>query len=223
VFTLRDGVVNRLPISAPGFFNFFSETGRLLSDTGLLALSGYSEDYSVFQNFLYDIPTGILSPVVAPTGYDRTTIRQVTGSGLIFGRASLADGSGSRYGFWNADGSFGRFLDAPAGTSSVQINNFGQAIGLSAGRPLFFDGTSWSEREVLGLNGYSLDGINDFNDRGQFVGLAFNPQRTFLWGYVATPQQQTVIPEPSSAVLLALGLAGSLSGIGLRRRLTAAR
>jgi hypothetical protein len=72
------------------------------------------------------------------------------------------------------------------------------------------------------LNGYSLDGINDFNDRGQFVGLAFNPQRTFLWGYVATPQQ-AVIPEPSSAVLLALGLAGSLSGIGLRRRLTAAR
>lgn len=217
VFTLRDGIVNRLPISAPGITHFFSETGRGLSNAGLLSLSGYSDNFSVFHNYLYDIPTGRLAQVAAPAGYDRTTIRQVTGSGLVFGRAYLADGSGSRYGFWNADGSFRSFFDAPAGTFNVQINNFGQAIGLNAGRPLFFDGASWSEREVLGLNGYTLAGINDFNDRGQFVGLAFNPQQSFLWGYVATPQQPA-IPEPSSAVLLALGLIGPLGGAVLRRQ-----
>jgi len=38
-----------------------------------------------------------------------------------------------------------------------------------------------------------------------------------VFGYVVS-QQQTRIPEPPSAVLLALGLAGPLGVAGLRRR-----
>jgi hypothetical protein len=130
VFTLSDGTVTVLPLSAPGFPSF-DTASRRLSDAGLLAVRGYSADFSVVREFLYDIPTGTLAPVAVPTGFDQTSILQVTGSGLVFGQAFTADFSQSQFGFWNADGSFRGFFDVPTETSSVQINNLGQAVGLN--------------------------------------------------------------------------------------------
>jgi hypothetical protein len=220
-FLFRDGMAERLPVSAPDIFHYFTDPRRI-SDTGLLALLGSSQNFAITRQYLYDIPAGVLREVAVPSGYARSRVSQVTGSGLVVGQVSGGTGP-TRYAFWNADGSFRSFFDVPDGTTSLQVNNLGQAIGLNAGRPFFFDGASWSEQQALGLNGYTLNGIGDFNDRGQFVSLALNPQNTFLWGYVATPRS-TAIPEPSAAALLALGLTGWLGYGGLRhRRWTAPR
>ncbi len=151
---------------------------------------------------VYDTRTGTLTPLAVPGGYDTVALSQITGSGLIVGTASTADGSSSRMGFWNADGSFRGFVDTPDGISDVRFNDLGQAIGLgNNGQALLYDGSSWSGLTIQGLGGYSLAEIDDFNDRGQFVGLANSPDGSWSWGFVAT-----AVPEPSAFVLLASGV-----------------
>src|SRR5262249_9540525 len=90
---------------------------------------------------------------------------------------------------------------AGMGLTGVRFNDLGQAMGVVDGHLMFYDGSSWTERHVLGLDGYTLASISDFNDRGEFVGLVESPAGGFSWGFVARP-----VPEPGSLLRAAVGL-----------------
>jgi hypothetical protein len=210
VFTVLNGNLTVLPLSAPGLENWDANP-RMLSNGGLLGVYGWSSTGSVSRGFVYNLNTGSLTALAVPGGFATAFVQQITGSGLIYGYAQTDDGSQRRFGFWNPDGSFRGFFDAPAGSRGILFNDLGQAIGLNNGQALFYDGTTWNPLSVSGLNGYSLLRISDFNDRGQFVGLAVNPAGTWAWGFVASP-----VPEHSALILLACGMAGI--GVYARRR-----
>jgi hypothetical protein len=210
VYTLTGGTVTTLPLAAPGFSNWDSAT-RSLNNAGLLGVIGYSDATFDASGFLYHLATGALDPIALPDGFASFSFLHVLDSGLVFGEAFSADFSVDRLGFWGSDGSFLRFLDLPDGlrSSSVRFNDLGQAVGLRDGHLLSFDGSSWSERNVLDLNGYTLNSISDLNNRGEFVGLVRSPAGTFEWGFVARP-----VPGPGSILLSAVGLIG----LGASRR-----
>ena len=210
VFTVTNGQVTVLPLSAPGLASFRTGAG-LLSDAGLVGVTGFSQDGSISRAMLYDTTTGTLTPLALPSGYGAVSLLQITQSGLIVGTASTALGSGSRIGFWGADGSFRGFFDAADGIANVYFNDLGQAIGFDHGQLVLYNGSSWSDPQILGLGDYLLSSISDFNDRGQFVGTVIRPSDDSLWGFVAT-----AVPEPSSFMLQAVGIISV--GVLARRR-----
>jgi hypothetical protein len=217
VFTVGGNTATPLPLSADGFHNFDSGP-RALTDTGLLAVTGYSDDFSTSQGFVYDLAKGSLHPLALPDGFANFTSRKITPDGVVFGEIDSADYSVSRLGSWGADGSFRGFFDIPAGMdlTDVLFNDLGQGVGLLNGHLMFYDGTSWGERDVLGLDGYTLSSISDMNDRGDIVGLVRNAAGTFEWGFVAS-----AVPEPGSLLLATIGLIPALAfarkGAGGRR------
>jgi hypothetical protein len=214
VFTVQGDTATVLPISVPGF-NQFSTGTNLLNDAGLMVVSGATADYSDFKSFVYNLANGSIAELATPAGFSFTGMSRITQSGLIIGDAYTEDFSSSRLGFWNPDGTFLRFFDLPDGMESYQVhfNNLGEAMSILNGQLYFYDGSSWSEREVRGLGGYTLRSISDFNDRGEFVGLVGQSGGGFSWGFVARP-----VPEPASLAMLGTG---ALSLLGYARRLKA--
>ena len=202
VFTATGGTATALALSADGFHNFDSGS-RALTDSGLLAVVGYSDDFSTSQGFVYDLAKGSLTPLALPDGFAIFSLHKITADGVVIGEVDSEDFSVARLGSWGADGSFRGYFDLPAGMSvfGVQFNDLGQATGVVDGHLMFYDGSSWTERDVLGLDGYTLASISDFNDRGEFVGLVESPSGRFEWGFVARP-----VPEPGSLLLAAVGL-----------------
>lgn len=181
----------------------------------------YSERY--LHAFVFNGQNGF-SLLQAPSPGDEIVPIGIDQSGLVFGWA------GRRLALWGLDGSTTSLLPDPGvslrrqgfyGYPTVQRNDRGQVVAITGtGGIVLYDpaALTWSDitSSIGGLDGGTFSTIQGFNNRGQFVGLATPPGISGWYAYVAGPQQ-TAVPEPSSAVLLALGLTGPLSVAGLRR------
>jgi hypothetical protein len=149
--------------------------------------------------------------VIAPIGIDQ--------SGSVFGWA------GNQLGVWGLDGSLTSLLPDPGvglrrsgffGYPTAQRNDLGQVVAITAvgGIVLYDPGTStWTDitPSIENLDGGIFSTIQDFNNRGQFVGLVTPPRRPGWYGYVVSP-----VPEPSSLALAMIGI-GGVGGLSLLR------
>lgn len=183
------------------------------NDRGLFAGQYFDSDTQKFHPYLFDTETGSMTSLQTPTGFNEIELwtGQITNADLVYGLAWTADYSDFRYGIWNSDGSFSRFFGVDEGSYQTwaRFNDLGQAISVYDGGVWQFDGTQWLELQIDGLADFEIRYLNDFNNRGDFVGFGAH-SGTQLWGFVAN-----AVPEPSSGSLLGLMLLG---GIGLRRR-----
>lgn len=151
VFTVAAGAVTPLLLSAPGFNNFDSGL-HALTDSGLLGVIGYSDDFSTSQGFIDHLGTGVLTPLAMPDGFVNFGLVRLTEAGREFGLLFNADYSITRLGSWGGDGAFLGFLDVPDGMDpyGVQFNDLGQAAAILNGSLMFYNGSSWAERDVPG-------------------------------------------------------------------------
>ncbi|HLJ93947.1 MAG TPA: PEP-CTERM sorting domain-containing protein [Gemmataceae bacterium] len=109
-------------------------------------------------------------------------------------------------------------LDFPGSalTAATAINNSDRVVGvMDANKAFVFEGGGFSTLDVPGASYTDADGINDSN---QIVGTYIDGSGTH--GYLATPLTAPV-PEPSSGMLLALGVACLLGCTWRRRRASA--
>lgn len=210
VFTYDGGALVDLPVSYPFAYALNS---RLLNDRGLAGLAYVDETFD-FIPFLYDMTTGTESLLEIPDGYDAVELRQITNSDLIYGLTRTSDGNDFRYGLWNLDGSFGHYfgVDTNSFVTSAIFNDLGQAISILAGDAWWFDGTNWSELSMVGLEGYEILSITDFNNRGDITGRARLIGSSDEFGFVSL-----AIPEPASGVCLCI-LGMCLLGFGGKKR-----
>lgn len=177
--------------------------GQSMNSEGLIAVGSLHLDPNgalVSEGlFLYDIPNRTLAPIQFPRGWQRSPVDsfQVTNSG-VYSELERITGDGRRYGVWNADGSFQKFLQVPTGLSNLKFNDLGQAVGMAndGQTPMIFDGNVWMSVEIKGLGGGLVRSIYDLNNRGEFVG---GLQRGV---YVARPASEDSIGQQAAAPVL---------------------
>jgi len=81
---------------------------------------------------------------------------------------------------------------------ALGINNSGQVVGYSNGRPFLYNGGVMTNLNDLidQASGWTLNEANAINDSGQIVGIGMDMNRALLL---------TPTPEPTTLGLLALG------------------
>ncbi len=202
-FFYASGIVT--DVDRPGFTTNYAWG---INNSGQIA--GYVFDFSSGFSILshqYDIADGTFSEVLYNTAGDGTVTRGINDEGTQVGWSLEPDGSTP--GLIYQNGEFTPFsLGSDRSTLPNDINNLGDIVGNVAN--LDFTGSQGFVRDAMGNVSYlavpdaeytQALGINDY---GVVVGF-FEDESESIRGFVAT-----VIPEPSSLVLVLLGGAGGL-------------
>jgi probable HAF family extracellular repeat protein len=183
-----------------------------INDAGLIVGSA-KEDLYGYERALLWKPDGSFTDLGdLPGGVDSSVASDINELGQVVGSGTAADG---RHAFlWTAGGGMSDLGVLPGGgirSSASAINELGEVVGAGAYASNQYGSTAmyWSSGTgMLDLNnlldasgaGWRLVFATDINSSGQIVGSAFSPTgetRAFLL---------TPVPEPSSLVLIALGL-----------------
>jgi len=169
------------------------------------------------QAYLYNIMGMTFTAITLPGSFSAamTTATGINNAGIVVG--FYTDGGGVTHGFIDNGGSFTSLDDpnANGNTEFLGLNNNGYIVGsfldasdMTNGLLYNIGSNSWqtvddpsqSATPAFGVTGTTINGINDKN---QLVG--FYSDVTNVNGFLAT----TVTPEPGSAGLVTLALAGA--------------
>jgi hypothetical protein len=125
------------------------------------------------------------------TSGDVIEVLGIDNNGVVFGW------TGGRLALWNPDGSLKSILPdppspllgrGPFGARTAQRNELGQVVAITAAGVALYDPALAVWTPIIGRDAGDFFTIQDFNDRGQFVGTVTPPLNHGGWfGYVATP------------------------------------
>lgn len=218
-FFYSNGSVTSLP--APGGVSF--PIAFDISDSGVIVGEYVVDGSGAERAFL--ISNGRSSDLGTLGGANSSAF-SVNNAGQVVGVADTAQ-LGQEHAFLYSKGNMVD-LGTLGGTNSKasSINNKGQVVGNSETSGdeanhafIFSNGTTTDLNSLLPFSSaWELFSALGINDVGQIVGFGRNPEGR-LHAYLLSPNgTQAPVPEPSTIVLLIMGIAG-IGIMGLRRRL----
>jgi probable HAF family extracellular repeat protein len=209
-FFYDNGMMNDL-----GAFGGLTSIASDINASGKI-IGGYSyTKYGEYHSFLYD--NGVMTDI-GDLGGSRCNALAINDYGQIVGFSRTANYD--THAFIYSDGIMKDINGSNIASSASGINNSGQVVGFAV-LPTRSYAFLYSNGDIIDLNtlidtnlGVYLDYAFDINDSGQIVALGHyykgdKPGTAFLL---------TPIPEPSSFLLLCLGISGFLALAWQQRR-----
>jgi uncharacterized membrane protein len=204
-FVLQQGQFHAIDVPFSGSSNTeafgINGQGEIVGGYFLSSMRGGSE-----HGFLDS--SGVFTSLEVPSA-ELTEVNGISNTALIVG--SFSDANFNQHGFVLKEGLF-QVIDDPSatnGTRAFGVNDLGQIVGdyftaEFGGRVHGFllDAGVFNAIDVPFRGSFNTV-VRGINDRGDLVGLFSDAQGEH--GFIATPQ--TAVPEPSSVLLLGVGIA----------------